>query len=107
MAGRPVGASSDFRGLVDSQASADFLRQLAGYGLTTVEIHYFLPDHPRFLQLFAFQQYDVAPRFPVLKGFLDYWTREIEGPLHSVRIAHNHLIGPQERRAVDGIISIH
>jgi uncharacterized protein Usg len=107
MAGRPVGASSDFRGPVDSQASGDFLRQLAGYGLTTVEIHYFLPDHPRFLQLFAFQQYDVAPRFPVLKGFLDYWTREIEGPLHSVRIAHNHLIGPQEWRAVDGIISIH
>ncbi|AOR77321.1 usg protein [Novosphingobium resinovorum] len=92
---------------MDSQASGYFLRQLAGYGLTTVEIHYFLPDHPRFLQLFAFQQYDVAPRFPVLKGFLDYWTREIEGPLHSVRIAHNHLIGPQEWRAVDGIISIH
>ncbi|MFT4057180.1 MAG: usg protein [Novosphingobium sp.] len=101
MAGRPDGASSDFR------ASADFLRQLEGYGLTTVEIHYFLPDHPRFLQLFAFQQYDVAPRFPVLRDFLDYWTREIEGPLHSVRIAHNHLIGPQEWRAVDGIISIH
>lgn len=101
MADLPVGASSDFR------ASADFLRQLEGYGLTTVEIHYFLPDHPRFLQLFAFQQYDVAPRFPVLRDFLDYWTREIEGPLHSVRIAHNHLIGPQEWRAVDGIISVH
>ncbi|MFC6620769.1 usg protein [Novosphingobium panipatense] len=101
MAGRSVRASSDFR------ASADFLRQLEGYGLTTVEIHYFLPDHPSFLQLFAFQQYDVAPRFPVLRDFLDYWTREIEGPLHSVRVAHRKLIGPQEWQAVDGIISIH
>ncbi|KQM21398.1 usg protein [Novosphingobium sp. Leaf2] len=87
--------------------SADFRAQLAGYGLSTIQIHYFLPDHRSLLQMFAFQQYDVAPRFPALRDFLDYWTREIEGPLHSVRVAHNHLIGPQEWRAVDGIISIH
>ncbi|HKT86444.1 MAG TPA: usg protein [Novosphingobium sp.] len=85
----------------------DFLMQLEGYGLSTIEIHYFLPDRPGLLQLFAFQQYDVAPKFPVLRDFLDYWRREIEGPLHSVRIAHKHLIGPQEWRAVDGLISIH
>ena len=90
-----------------SGADADFVRQLAGYGLATVEIHYHLPDYPGLLQLFAFQHYDVAPRFPELKRFLDYWRREIEGPLHSVRVAHRHLIGPQEWRAVDGIISIH
>lgn len=88
-------------------SSEEFLRQLEGYGLSTIEVHYFLPDHPGLLQLFAFQQYDVAPKFPVLRDFLDYWRREIEGPLHSVRVAHKHLIGPQEWRAVDGIISIH
>ncbi|PEQ14139.1 protein usg [Novosphingobium sp. PC22D] len=90
-----------------TEASQDFLKQLEGYGLSTVEIHYHLPDHPKLLQLFAFQQYDVAPRFPVLKDFLDYWTREIHGPLHSVRVAHQRLIGPSEWRAVDGVISIH
>ena len=89
------------------RASPDFIRQIEGYGLTTVEIHYFLPDHPRLLQLYAFQQYDEAPTFPVLRKFLAFWVREIEGPLHSVRVAHNRLIGPQEWRAVDGIISIH
>lgn len=88
-------------------ASHDFVKQLEGYGLSTVEIHYFLPDHPKLIQLYAFQHYDVAPRFPELKSFLDFWTREIEGPLHSVRVAHQHLIGPSEWRAVDGIISIH
>jgi len=88
-------------------ASSDFLKQLEGYGLSTVEIHYYLPDHPRLIQLFAFQQYDVAPRFPILKRFLDYWSSEIEGPLHSVRVAHQHLIGPSEWRAVDGVIAIH
>lgn len=85
----------------------EFLLQLKGYGLTTAEIHYYMPDHPGLLQLFVWQTYDVAPRFPVLNGFLDHWRREIEAALHSVRIAHAHLIGPTEWRAVDGVISIH
>ena len=89
-----------------ARASDDFVRQIGGYGLTTVEIHYFMPDHPSLLQQFVLQQYDVAPRFPVLRDFLDYWRREIEAALHSVRIAHQHLIGPAEFRAVDGIITI-
>jgi uncharacterized protein Usg len=87
-------------------ASQDFLRQLRGYGLSTVEIHYYMPDHPDLLQLFVMQQYDVAPRFPQLKSFLDFWRRDIDAALHSVRVAHSHLIGPSEWRAVDGVISI-
>ena len=86
--------------------SRDFMKQLDGYGLTTAEIHYYMPDHPSLLQLFVWQEYDVAPRFPVLHEFLDHWRREIEAALHSIRIAHNHLIGPTEWRAVDGIITI-
>jgi len=85
----------------------DFVRQIAGYGLSTVEIHYHMPDHPSLLQLFVMQQYDVAPSFPELDRFLDYWRREIEAVLHSVRVAHQHLIGPTEWRAVDGVITLH
>ena len=84
----------------------EFLKQLQGYGMLTAEISYFLPDHPSLLQLFVFQQYDVAPRFPMLHQFLDHWRREVEATLHSIRIAHNHVIGPAEWRAVDGVISI-
>ncbi len=84
----------------------DFVRQLEGYGLSTVEIHYFMPDHPSLLQLFVMQQYDLAPSFPELDRFLAYWRREVEAVLHSVRVAHKHLIGPAEWRAVDGVISI-
>jgi uncharacterized protein Usg len=87
-------------------ASSDFIRRVHGYGLTTVEIHYFMPDHPSLLQLFLLQQYDVAPRFPVLRDYLDFWRREIDAVIHSVRVAHQHLIGPSEWRAVDGVISI-
>ncbi|WP_225207785.1 usg protein [Novosphingobium huizhouense] len=86
--------------------SGDFARQLEGFGLTTIQIHYYLPDHPSLLQMFAFQQEDLAPRFPRLERFLDHWRREIEATLHSIRIAHKHLIGPQEWRAVDGVITI-
>lgn len=83
-----------------------FLAQLRGYGLLTAEIHYFMPDHPSLLQQFVWQQYDVAPQFPELHRFLDHWRREVEAALHSIRIAHQHLIGPTEWRAVDGIVTI-
>ena len=85
---------------------ADFARQMDGYGLSTVQIHYFMPDHPVLLQQFVMQQYDLAPRFPELDRFLDYWRREIDAVLHSVQVAHKHLIGPAEWRAVDGVITI-
>ena len=84
----------------------ELLMQLQGYGLTTAEIHYYMPDHPSLLQLFVWQEYDVAPDFPVLLGFLDHWRREIDGALHSVRIEHERLIRPAEWRAVDGVIRL-
>ncbi len=77
-------------------ASRDFIRQLQGYGLTTAEILYRMPDHPGLLQTFVWQEYDLAPRFPQLIKFLDFWKRELEGPLHSVRVAHSALIRPAE-----------
>lgn len=86
--------------------TSDLRKQLEGYGLATVEIHYYLPDHPSLLQMFLWQQYDIAPRFPELHRFLDHWRREIDAALHSIRVAHQHLIGPSEWRAVDGVITI-
>ncbi len=86
--------------------SKDFLIRLDGYGLTTAEIHYRLPDHPALLQQFIWQDYDVAPVFPGLKAFLEHWQRELAGALHSVRIAHNHLVQPSEWKAVDGVFRL-
>lgn len=77
-------------------ASRDFIRQLQGYGLTTAEILYRMPDHPNLLQTFVWQEYDLAPRFPLLFKFLDFWKLELQGPLHSVRVAHSALIRPAE-----------
>lgn len=81
--------------------------QIAGYGLTTVEIHYRPPDYPSLLQLYVWQEYDLAPKFPELKRFIEYWKAEIEGPLHSVRVAHHRLLNPGEWKRVDRIVSLH
>ncbi|RWD68632.1 usg protein [Mesorhizobium sp.] len=90
-----------------STVSWEFRLQMNGYGLTTAEIHYHLPDHPSLLQLYVWQDYDLAPDFPTLRDFLGFWERELAGALHSVRVAHHRLIRPSEWRAVDGIIPIH
>jgi uncharacterized protein Usg len=87
--------------------SKDFKRQLEGYGLTTAHILYRLPDHRRLLQSFVWQEYDLWPEFPVLTRFLHFWRRELDGPLHSVTVAHAKLIKPSEIRAVDGIFRLH
>ena len=76
-------------------------RQLEGYGLTTAHILYRLPDHPEFLQSYLWQEYDLFPHFPELKKFLDFWQRELDGPLHSVRVAHKRLVSAAECRMVD------
>ncbi len=66
--------------------------QIRDYRLTTAEIFYRMPDHPDLLQLFLWQQYDLAPHFPELKKFLGFWVKEIEGKLHSVRVANKDII---------------
>jgi uncharacterized protein Usg len=69
-------------------------KQLRDYRLTTAEIVYHLPDHPALLQTFVWQDLDIAPRYPTLAKFLDFWNRELEGKLHSVRVASARLITP-------------
>ncbi len=87
--------------------SKEFIRQLEGYGLTTATILYRMPDHPSLLQSYIWQDYDLAPKFPVLLDFLEFWKRELEGPVHSVTVAHCKLIKPAEFQKVDGVLTLH
>lgn len=82
-------------------------RQLDGYRLTTAEILYHMPDHPSFLQSFVWQEYDLAPKFPVLRKFLDFWEDNIEGRLHSVTVGSTGIITPGESRYLDAEFAIH
>lgn len=81
------------------RADPDLQAQLAGYSLTTAEITYRLPDAQTLLQTFVWQEYDAAPRFPKLKKFLHFWETELDGPIHSVRVASQRLIRPLEIRS--------
>ncbi|MGJ3260928.1 MAG: usg protein [Rhodospirillales bacterium] len=83
-----------------------FRDQLAGYRLTTAQILYHLPDYPQLLQEFIWQHLDVAPDFPQLKSFLNFWERRIDGRLHSVTIASAELISPAELRMADGMFAV-
>ena len=80
---------------------------LRGYGLTTAELFYRMPDHQLVLNSFIWQEYDLAPDYPRLFEFIEFWQEEIEGPLHSVRFVHRKLIAPGEWRNVVEEFPIH
>ena len=77
-------------------------KAVEGFGLTTAQIVYHLPDYRELLQEFIWQHIDQAPTFPRLLTFLDFWQSELDGKLHSVTIAHARLIRPREIPIVGG-----
>ena len=81
--------------------------QLKNYRLTTAHILYHMPDFPKLLQEYIWQDLDLAPQFPVLKKFLRFWEGNLDGRLHSVKVAHCELIKPAEIRSVAGGLYIH
>ncbi len=82
---------------------ANLVLQLRDFRLTTAEILYHMPDHPGLLQCYLWQDLDQAPEYPVLRRFLDFWQRNLDGKLHSVRLATQTLItsGALRHAAVD------
>jgi uncharacterized protein Usg len=75
--------------------------------LTTAEILYHLPDHPRLLQSYVWQDFDLAPRYPALRRFLDFWTRELDGKLHSVRVTRVPLTRQRGVRHASTLLQLH
>ena len=53
-----------------------------------------MPDNPSLLQRFIWQHYDLAPKFPALHSFLDFWEVKIEGALNSMAYSHRKMIAP-------------
>lgn len=69
---------------------------LLGYRLTIADITYFMPDYPTLLQSFIWQYEDIAPDFPRLKQFLDFWDKSIDGSIYKVEISSTSLIKTNE-----------
>ena len=85
----------------------NFAVQLNDYRITTAEILYWMPDHRHVLQSFVWQNLDLAPRFPALTRFLDFWQRNLDGKLHCIRVANADLIKPAEFRFASGLYTLH
>ena len=81
--------------------------QLRDYRLTTAQILYHLPDFPGVLQTYVWQDYDIAPRYPVLHKFLDFWHRELEGRLHSVQVTSASLVKAPSYRNPGAYMRLH
>ena len=75
---------------------------LKGYGLTTAEFFYHMPDYTHVLNSYIWQDYDLAPDHPKLFKFVEFWQSELDGPLHSVRFTHRKMVSPGEWRNVTG-----
>ncbi len=84
--------------------SGEFEAQLRGKRLTTAEVIYYMPDHPSLLQRFMWQTLDLAPEYPRIHEFLEFWRREIDAVIHSVNVtAVGEVRAPRVRIA--GVIS--
>ena len=77
------------------------LLKITDYRLTTAEILYHMPDHPGLLQTYVWQDMDLAPRFPELRRFLDFWSRNLDGKLHSIRVASAQSLRRAQMRHTD------
>ena len=80
---------------------------LKGYGLTTAEIFYHMPDYAHVPNTYVWQEYDLAPDHPKLFRFIEFWQAELEGPLHSVRFCHRKKLASGEWRNVVGEFPLH
>ncbi len=81
-------------------------KQFNNYRLTTAEILYHLPDHPALLQSYLWQEYDIAPRFPMMHKFLDFCSHNLDGRLHSVQVANVQWIQAPQARYADALLHI-
>lgn len=79
-----------------------YILDVCKYKLTTAEIIYHLPDYPELLQSYIWQEFDTAPKFPVLYKFLKFWETNLDGALHSVKVSHVGLVNAREFKFADG-----
>lgn len=77
---------------------ANLIKQLDGFRLVTAEILYHMPDHPALLQTYVWQDYDQAPKWPILMKFLRFWDKNLAGPIHSVTVAEQKVISAHDMR---------
>jgi uncharacterized protein Usg len=79
----------------------DISLRLNGWRLATAEVLYYMPDHPALLQSFVWQTLDLAPSYPRIHKFLEFWRREIDAVIHSVQLATGETLAPPRMNRAD------
>jgi len=74
--------------------SNELALRLQGWRLATAEVIYYMPDHPTLLQSFVWQTLDLAPQYPRIHKFLNFWRAEIDAVIHSVQLATGETLAP-------------
>ncbi len=85
----------------------EFETQLEGGRLTTAQVLYYMPDHPKLLQSFMWQTVDVAPDYPRVQSFLEFWRKEIRAVIHSVRLSTVGIVAPSKLRFAEMVSTLH
>jgi uncharacterized protein Usg len=54
--------------------------------VATVQVVYYIPDYLHVVNEFMWQTEDQIPNYPRITKFLDYWDKNIDGPIKEVYI---------------------
>jgi uncharacterized protein Usg len=76
------------------EGQSEMALRLQGWRLATAEVLYYMPDHPALLQSFIWQTLDLAPQYPRIHRFLNFWRAEIDAVIHSVQLASGETLAP-------------
>ena len=57
--------------------------------VASVQVVYYMPDYFNLVNEFIWQTRDTKPNYPRIEKFLDYWDKNIDGPIKEVYI-HDH-----------------
>ena len=55
----------------------------------SVQVVYYIPDYLNLVNEFIWQTRDQQPDYPRIEEFLDYWDKNIDGPIKEAFI-HDH-----------------
>ena len=54
--------------------------------VASVQVVYYIPDYLNIVNEFIWQTEDQLPEYPRITRFLDYWDKNIDGPIKEVYI---------------------
>ena len=60
--------------------------------LILARIYYRMPDSPSIIQEFIWQDFDRPPAYPRFQKLIEYWDKNIEGPIDSIDFCSSHVI---------------